>query len=135
MLRYFIVTSMKILPFPHIVPLSPCVLLKQRTGSRSSLAWACGAPPSPRPPVCSGSWRAVWMGCGGPPRSPSGGSRGTPGRGRDTRWWISSWRCVLLYSYPCDPGWRGPATAASTAASTSLHRCRPCTEVLAKRAI
>lgn len=49
-----------VLPFPHIVPLFPCVLLKQRTGSRSSHASACGAPPSHRWPVWSGSWRALW---------------------------------------------------------------------------
>lgn len=60
------------LPSPHTALLFQSVLLKQRTGSRSSHAWACGAPQSPRWPVWSGSWRALWRGRGGSPRSTSG---------------------------------------------------------------
>lgn len=60
------------LPSPHTALLFQSVLLKQRTGSRSSHAWACGAPQSPRWPVWSGSWRALWRGRVGSPRSTSG---------------------------------------------------------------
>lgn len=76
----------KILPCPRIVHLVLCVLLKQRTGSRSSHALACGAPLSLHWPVWSGSWRAFWWEHGGSPRNTSGRNRGRPERDRDKRW-------------------------------------------------
>lgn len=95
----------KILPCPRIVHLVPCVLLKQRTGSRSIHALACGESRPPHWPVWSGSWRAFWWEHGGSPHSTSGRSRGRPERDRDRRWWISSWWHVLSKSYPRVPRW------------------------------
>lgn len=93
----------EILPCPRIVRLVPCVLLKRRTGSRSSRASACGAPLPPHWPVWSGSWRAFSWERGGSLHNTSGRSTGRPERDRDRRWWISSWWHVLPERYPSVP--------------------------------
>lgn len=118
-----IVLKWRHLPFPHTEDRAPCVLLKQRTGSRSSHASACGAPPSPHWPVWSGFWWALWQGCGGSHWNTSGWSRGKPETDKDRRWWISAWCCcVALKRFSCAPRWRGPANADATA-STFNHCC------------
>lgn len=102
--------------------LVPCALLKQRTGSRSSHASACGALPSPHWPAWSGFWRALWQDCGGSHQNTSGWSRGKPEMDKDKSWWISAWCwCVALWDYPCVPRRYGPANIDATA---STFNCR-----------